>query len=130
MSKGEPQMTGATQRDRGLRNLRQAEACGRGIRLARYIGRVKAMQQAELRWRAIGFEVADVPIDITLLGFLDAGFVATDWSSLDELGTPLLGEGGGLRIAVDQNFIVRADVGVSAIVDYAPSVYIDIRNTF
>lgn len=104
---------------------------GRGIRLRRYIGKSKVLQQAELRLTALSPTVAGVDIDLGLLGFGDLGFVGEELSDFGRaFGTPLPSTGGGLRIAFDKNFIVRADVGVSPIEDWAPSVYIDLRNLF
>ncbi|NOY26848.1 MAG: BamA/TamA family outer membrane protein [Oligoflexia bacterium] len=109
-----------------------AEA-GRGIRQARFIGRFKLIEQPELRWRFVTFPVARVPIGLSLNVFTDIGFVSEDWSGAnlsDALATPLVGEGAGLRIAIDENFIVRADVGVSALEDYAPGFYITLDNLY
>lgn len=105
---------------------------GRGIRQRRYLGRVKLMDQVELRATPVIVPVSDsLDIAITVLGFVDAGFVVEDWAQLPELfDVPVLGTGGGLRLAFNQNFVVRGDVGVSAIEDWAPAVYLDLRNTF
>ena len=104
---------------------------GRGIRLRRYVGRVKLMDQTELRWTAWSPRIGQLQLDVGLLGFVDVGFVALQWSDVGRMfQTPLVGSGGGLRIAFDKNFIVRADVGVSAVEDWSPSVYIDLRNLF
>jgi len=104
---------------------------GRGIRLRRFLGKGKAMDQAELRFTALSPKVGSTVIDLGVLGFTDIGFVAEELSNVPEMwSTPLPSTGGGLRIAFDKNFIVRADVGVSPIEDWAPSVYIDLRNLF
>lgn len=99
---------------------------GRGIRQRRFIGRAKGLLQNELRWRMLRVGI----LDVTLLGFSDLLFVARDWSDLGDFARPVSGEGGGLRLAFDDSFIIRADVGVSAAEDYSPSVYIDINNLF
>lgn len=104
---------------------------GRGIRLRRFLGRLKAMNQAELRTTVFSPKIGNLVIDIGVLGFNDLGFVGEDWSEVGDMwSTPLVTYGGGLRLAFDKNFIVRADVGVSAVEDYSPGVYIDIRNLF
>ncbi len=104
---------------------------GRGIRLRRFIGEALTVDQAELRVLAIPFSIGKVPIDIHTIGFVDVGFVAEELSGFGQMfGTPLVGTGGGLRFAIDKNFIVRADVGVSPIEDWSPSVYIDLDNLF
>jgi hypothetical protein len=104
---------------------------GRGIRLRRYVGRVKSFEQAELRWTPISFRVANVPFDVGFLTFGDLGFVAADWSGVGGMfDYPLFGTGGGLRVAVDKNLVVRADLGVSPLEGWSPAPYIDIKNTF
>jgi len=106
------------------------EEAGRGIRASRFLGKVKVLGQPELRWAFVEFE-AGPTWELTLVGFVDVGWVATDLASLDELGrAPMVGEGGGLRFAINQNFIVRADVGVSAVEDYEPGVYLNINHLF
>jgi hypothetical protein len=104
---------------------------GRGIRLRRYLGKVKALQQAELRWTPWRPKVGSTKLAVGVLGFSDLGFVAEDFQRIDTMfSTPLPTVGGGLRVGVDGAFVVRADVGVSPIEDWAPSLYIDLRNTF
>ncbi|MEQ1571842.1 MAG: BamA/TamA family outer membrane protein [Myxococcota bacterium] len=103
---------------------------GRGIRQRRFVGKVKVLEQAELRWTFATFGVGGTTVDLGTLGFVDLGLVATDFGHLEQLGTLLPSTGGGLRIALDQNFVVRADVGVSPIEAWSPGVYIDLRNLF
>ncbi len=104
---------------------------GRGVRLRRFLGKAKAMNQAEVRWTALSPEVGNTVIDIGLLAFSDLGFVGEELADIPTMfATPLPTTGGGLRVALDKNFVVRADVGVSPIEDWAPSVYIDLRNLF
>jgi hypothetical protein len=104
---------------------------GRGIRLRRYVGKVKAMNQAELRWTPWSPVVAGVPVDLTVLGFSDLGFVGSEFTEIEQMfETPLPTAGAGLRVAVDRTFVVRADVGVSPLEAWAPKVYLDLRNTF
>lgn len=102
---------------------------GRGVRQRRYLGRAKGLVQNELRWR---FATVDpgVKIAFTAIAFSDLVFVAEKWSDLDDFTRPVAGQGGGIRFAFDDNFIIRTDVAVSAVEDYSPSVYIDIRNVF
>lgn len=106
-------------------------AAGRGIRLRRYIGRARAMEQLELRWAFARFDVAKVPVELTALAFVDALTAAAEWDDLDEaLAHPVFGEGVGLRVALEENFVVRVDIGVSAVEDWAPKLYIDLANLF
>ena len=118
---------GGTQRYTGYGSLN----AGRGIRQRRYIGEALLMNQTELRVLALPLDIAGVPIDVHVLGFGDLGFVAAELSDAGSMfQTPLPSTGGGLRLAFDKNFIIRADVGVSPIEDWSPSVYIDLRNVF
>ncbi len=101
---------------------------GRGIRQRRFVGRAKSLLQNELRWT-----FATLPrlhLALTLVGFSDVLLVAERWSDLEDFARPVAGQGGGLRFAFDDNFIVRADVGVSEVESWRPSVYIDINNLF
>ena len=66
-------------------------------------------------------------MDIHPVGFFDSGYWAADHASLSD-GVFVYGYGGGLRLAFDKNFIVRADLGFSPLEDNAMQVYIDIRN--
>jgi len=103
---------------------------GRGIRQRRFIGEAFAMNQAELRWLAVPFELFEIPFDVHVLGFVDVGFVGAEITDFGRMWrTPLPGYGGGLRVAVDKNFIVRADIGFSPF-ESGSSLYIDINNVF
>jgi len=101
----------------------------RGVRLRRFRGQVRFMQQAELRWRFVTFDVGKTRMDLSVLAFSDLGHVAETWEDIGT-GKLIAGQGGGLRVAFDQNFIVRADVGVSAVEQWDPGVYINMRNLF
>ena len=103
---------------------------GRGVRQRRYLGRLKGLFQEELRFKFLHIEPFGVPVDFTLLGFTDVMFVAEDWDSLDEWGRPIPSFGGGLRLAFDDNFIIRLDTGFSEVEGYSPSIYIDLNNVF
>ena len=102
---------------------------GRGVRLQRFIGEVKAMEQLEVRATVWSPSVGRVPLDFTVLAFSDNAFIAQDFQHLDHAAL-VPGLGGGLRIAFDGNFVLRGDVGVSPAEDWSPGVYLDIRNTY
>lgn len=104
---------------------------GRGVRLQRYIGRLKAFDQVELRADLYAHELLGQRFRWGVVGLVDAGWTGVDWTDLG--GDPLrvnLGFGGGLRLAWNEDFIIRADVATSPDERYAPAVYIDIGNTF
>jgi len=104
---------------------------GRGIRIQRNIGRVKAMQQSELRVDVFEWALLGQNFKHTLVGFLDAasiGVDVTDWG-----GRPFkvnLAAGMGTRFAWNESFVLRADVGFSPDENYAPGIYLAMNNVF
>ncbi len=103
------------------------QRAGRGVRSYGVMGKAHFMDQVELRVLAASFEVKGTTVDIHPVGFFDSGYWAADHASLSD-GVFVYGCGGGLRLAFDKNFIVRADLGFSPLEDNAMQVYIDIRN--
>ena len=109
------------------------EAMGRGIRVQRYPGRIKFMNQAELRhdlfaWRGLLDEADYI---YTAVAFLDLGYLAYDWTNFG--GDPFqvnTGFGVGGRLMVGQEFIIRADLAGSPEEPGELSVYINVGNTF
>jgi len=100
---------------------------GRGVRLHRYLGRVKLIAQQEIRWSAWrGRRLA-----LGLAGFVDAGWIGL---ALDEVGGDpdrvLWSAGGGLRATWKGNFVVRADVGFSPDEQDDPAYYLDLGHTY
>lgn len=102
---------------------------GRGIRVQRYLGKVRAFNQTEVRWRFFDAELLGQNFGFTGAGFVDVGLVGKE---LGEPGPmPLLpGFGGALRLSWNENFIIRFDVGFSPLENYAPSPYLLIGNPF
>ena len=103
------------------------QRAGRGVRSRRVLGKARAMNQVEVRATAATLTPGKATLDITPVAFADLGFWAWDFASLDQ-GAPMYGTGGGLRLAINKNFILRGDVGVSPLEDWAPQVYLDVRN--
>lgn len=101
---------------------------GRGVRYGRYRGQVKALAQQELRGEAWRFEIWDAPGWIGGVAFADAGYVAAALDALDDAAA-VYTAGGGLRIAWD-DFILRADLGVSPVEGWAPWFYLDFDHVF
>ncbi len=102
---------------------------GRGIRAQRYLGKVRGFNQTELRWSYLEVDALGQQFGLGTGVFIDLGVVG---NALGDLGaTPALpGFGWSGRLAWNENFIVRLDVGFSPIEDYAPSLYILIGNSF
>jgi len=113
----------------------------RGVLRNRVVGEGFAYANAELRWKAIKFDVGNQNFYIALVGFTDAGQVTDAY----EFDTNLLPEayrmpegdvlhfsyGGGLRIAMNENFMVAVDYGISGRPEDGTSgFYISLNNLF
>lgn len=100
----------------------------RGILKNRLQGEVKALANAELRWKFLSVEPWEQRVDLTLVAFLDAGRA---WADLDfrDGGLARYAGGGGLRIAWEDHFIVRMDYGVSPD-DGTTGFYLDFNHLF
>jgi hypothetical protein len=100
----------------------------RGLRQSEYIGRTKAIANAELRWQFAELDVCRERVRLSSVAFVDAGRV---WQGLDPSGLKELGihagAGGGLRIAWGKLVVLRADAGFA---EGAARVYADFGNVF
>ena len=104
---------------------------GRGVRVQRYVGKVKAYVQNELRWRFVQWEMFHQPWAVSANAFVDAGVIGTDLGDPHAFaGTPPVGFGGALLLHWNENFILRVDIGTSAVEQYPTSVYIQLGQTF
>lgn len=102
------------------------QRAGRGVRFRRVLGKARAMNQFEVR-ATVATVGKKTKVDITPVAFLDAGYWASDFGSLGD-GAFVYGTGGGARIAINKNFILRGDVGVSPLEDWSPQIYLDVKN--
>jgi Omp85 superfamily domain len=102
---------------------------GRGIRVQRFLGKARLLNQAELRWRFLDFSVLEQKFALAAAGFADLGVVA---ASLEEPGPmPVqVGFGGGVRVGWNENFWIRFDVGVSPAERFAPGFYVLVNAPF
>ena len=104
---------------------------GRGIRDQRYIGKVKILNQTELRFKLTDFNISTQKFVISALTFLDLGLISYNYDSIkDEFNSVNTGFGGGLRIIWNNNFIIRFDMGLSNKEDYTPGIYININHLY
>ena len=105
------------------------QRAGRGIRWRRVLGKARTMNQIELRATVKTWTPGRSTIDLTPIAFIDAAYWAESMDALDS-GAFMYGTGGGMRIAINKNFILRGDVGVSPLEDWSPAVYLDVKNLF
>ena len=100
----------------------------RGVLKNRLRGQVKALANGELRWMFLKVAPGNQHLDFTLLAFMDVGQA---WRNLDAVDAraPRVSGGGGLRIAWEENFIVRLDYGVSP-QDGTTGFYLDFNHVF
>lgn len=119
---------------------------GRGVREHRYIGKIKVIQQLELRSGFLRWRVPWVNFDVGFGGalFLDAGWIGADWDDFaggvpgvtndgDDRGDPwaiVIGTGAGLRILVNDSFVVRIDLAYSPDEQNVPGLYMPVGNAF
>jgi len=123
---------GGTQIIQGIGGLN----AGRGIRQRRYRAPVKGIEQAELRWRFASVDLG-FPLELYLHAFGEVSYVGETERVVDanapfnaDQGPIHFGEGAGLRIVMDKNFIIRLDFGFSGDENNAMGMYIDVDNLF
>jgi hypothetical protein len=102
---------------------------GRGIRVQRFLGKLKVLNQSEVRFRFAETELLSQHFAFTLAGFIDAGIVADELLAPTDVGVSA-GGGGALRIAWNENFIIRIDIAVSPVERWAVQPYITINQPF
>jgi len=83
----------------------------RGVLWQRYLGRTRALGNAEVRWRGLPFRFLGAPWQLGVVGFVDAGRVWDDRGAGDAGAGLHWGKGAGLRVAWGQSFIIAADFG-------------------
>ncbi len=100
----------------------------RGLRQSEYVGRTKAIANAEIRWQFAEVDLWRERIRLSSVAFADAGRVwqGPDPPALAAFGVHA-GAGGGLRIAWGKLVVLRADVGFA---EGAARVYADFRHVF
>jgi hypothetical protein len=102
----------------------------RGILKNRHLGEAKLISNSELRWRVFTVRPFDQRLDTVLLGGFDVGRV---WRELGESDGELFrGDSGatlGLRLAYNQDFIVRVDYA-RGLTEDTTGVYITFDHLF
>lgn len=104
---------------------------GRGIRGQRYLGRVKILEQQEIRWHFYEVDALGQRFGFVTNAFLDAGFVSLAFDDLGAAAPSLpIGFGAALALSWNENFIVRVDVAASSVEGFAPYPYITLGQSF
>jgi len=100
----------------------------RGLRQSEYVGRTKAIANAEIRAQFAELDVWREHIRLSSVAFVDAGRVwqGPDPQPLAAFGVHV-GAGGGLRVAWGKLIVLRADVGFA---EGSARVYADFRHVF
>lgn len=102
---------------------------GRGIRGQRFLGRVKLLEQQELRWHFYDFDALGQRFGLITNAFLDAGLVGLSADEFGEARLPI-GFGAAFAISWNENFILRVDVAASSVEGFAPYPYITLGQSF
>ena len=104
---------------------------GRGLRTQYFPGRVKIIEQLELRYNFLNFNWLKQRFALTASAFLDAGMTSWQFSDFSTRNLlPIVGFGGGFRVAWNETFVARFDLGLSDYEHYSPRIYIKIGNIF
>lgn len=102
---------------------------GRGIRGQRFLGRLKLLEQQELRWHFYDFDAFGQRFGLITNAFLDAGLVGLSVDDLGEARLPI-GFGAAFAISWNENFILRVDVAASSVEGFSPYPYITLGQSF
>lgn len=106
---------------------------GRGVRDHRYIGKLKVVDQLELRSDLTTVDIFGARLDFGTSMFVDAGFIAADAPAVAatvEPGGVLVGMGIGLMILLDRSILMRVDVAGSPNESTGPAVYTPVKYPF
>ncbi len=104
---------------------------GRGVRDHRYIGKIKVIDQLELRSDLAVVEAFGARLDFGTSMFVDAGWIAADWHDVGgDPGRVLVGIGVGLMILLDRSILMRADVAGSPNESTGPALYTPVKYPF
>lgn len=104
---------------------------GRGISEKLFVGRIKAIEQLELRFTFLSFLFFEQHFDLTAAAFGDVGMTAWDFSRFSkDMRHVYPGFGGGLRIHWNKTFVIRTDLAASPREDFSPKFYLVVGNIF
>jgi hypothetical protein len=103
---------------------------GRGIRVQRYVGKLKVFGQSELRWRFVEWQMFGSNFALSTNGIIDVGYVGVEVFDQEPGGQVPFGVGGAVLFHWNENFMLRVEVATSAIENYGTSVYITLGQSF
>lgn len=107
----------------------------RGVPRQRYAGKIKLIQNLELRSIFWKFRIRKSLFAVGAVAFLDAARIWADFSRTELAGASLdggtfkLGTGGGLRVRWGETFLVRFD-GAYSPTDRTSGFYVDVGHVF
>ncbi len=103
---------------------------GRGIRVQRYVGKLKVFGQSELRWRIVEWEMFGSAFALSTNAVVDVGYVGVEVFDQQPGGQIPVGGGGAVLFHWNENFMLRVEVATSAIEGYGISPYITLGQSF
>lgn len=114
---------------------------GRGIRERKLLGKIKAIQQSELRSRLGSIRAWKHTVDIALGIFFDVGWIGYDWDQLDgfvpgqpppasTFPRPVVGLGVGARFYWNQQLYTRIEIALSPSEQNSPYFYLPTENIY
>ena len=104
---------------------------GRGVREHRYLGKLKAVAQAELRAQLVQHELLGERFDHGAALFSDVGWIGWDVADLrGQEAKVLVGAGVSYRLLWNESFAIRADLAVSPDEAEGPGFYVIVGQAF
>jgi hypothetical protein len=107
----------------------------RGVSRQRYSGKIKLIQNLELRSMFLRFNVRKSRFTVGAVAFVDAARIWADTRATSlggesvDGGTFKVGTGGGLRVRWGETFLIRFD-GAYSPTEHTPGFYVDIGHVF
>jgi hypothetical protein len=107
----------------------------RGVPRQRYAGKIKLIQNLELRSMFWKFSIGKSRFAVGAVAFLDAARIWADWTRTErdgegvDGGTFKLGTGAGLRVRWGETFLIRFD-GAWSPTDRTTGFYVDVGHVF
>ena len=106
-------------------------AIGRGVREHRYLGKLKLINQLELRGQFYDVTLLEQELSFGAATFYDVAWIGYDLADLrGDARTLLAGAGVSFRFLWNRDFTVRFDLGFSPHERFAPGIYIMVGNAF